>query len=174
MEDIAWKRDETPYIVFACSKCRQYIYAKTTQKSKKCARCGRTHAVNNILESGEVVLGISTAVELVKKRQDEFAIKELGTRPAFRSSNDFTITQSIDKDEEISKEEGSNDEYRIKFKQMLIHLSNRYENFPLYIIEIMAENYGVPESEIKLLIRSFQKQGILKRLKDNLFQVKIG
>lgn len=54
MEDTAWKKDETPYLVFACRKCRQYTYVKTTQKSKKCARCRRTHTVSDIMGSGEV------------------------------------------------------------------------------------------------------------------------
>ena len=71
IEEIAWKKDETPYIVFSCSKCKQFTYTKTTQKLKKCVRCGRTHIVANIEEQGEIVYGISKAVELVKIKQNE-------------------------------------------------------------------------------------------------------
>lgn len=173
MEDIAWKKDETPYVVFPCSKCRQYMYAKTIQKSKTCVRCGRSHIVNNIIESGKIVNGISVAVELVKQKQDEFAIQELGTRPDFRTSNDFFIANpSNSTNTSESKENGDNGEYEGAFKKMLWELSHKYKSFPLYIIEIMAENYGIPISEVKLLARSFQKRGILKRIKNYSYQVK--
>lgn len=167
MEDIAWKKDETPYVVFACRKCCQYIYAKTTQKSKKCARCGRIHAVSSILKSGEVVLGISTAVEIVKRKQDEFAVKELGSRSDFRTFKDFTIINL----DESELEFNNKDELEEKFRKMLVALTQKYKHFPLYIIEIMAENYRISSSEVKILIRGFQKKGVLIQLKNNLYKL---
>jgi len=172
MEDIAWKKDETPYVVFPCKKCRQYIYAKITQKTKKCLRCGRSHTVNNVKESGEIVYGMSPAVELVKQRQDEFAIKELGTRPKFRTFNDFTISHSRNTKTNFEEKENG-EEFKETFIKMLIDLSQKYNSFPFYIIEIMADNYGIPEAEVKFLTRSFQKQGILKRLKDYSYHVNL-
>lgn len=120
-----------------------------------------------------MVNGISTAVELVKKRQDEFAITELGTSPEFRTPCDFKIAKSVtenSKKEIIDKEEDEED-YYYKFKQMLIELSTLYKKFPFYIIELMTENYNIPNSEVKLLAKTFQKQGLLIRLDDNLYQV---
>jgi len=176
MEEIAWKTDKTPYVVFPCAKCKQYIYTKTTRKTKKCTRCGRSHTVRKIMNSGEIVNGISVAVDLVKKRQDEFAIKELGTQPEFRTVNDFKIAKSHE-DKKIGSEiivkEGNEEQYYSKFKHILIELSNMYSKFPFYILEIMAENYNIPSSEVKLLANTFQKHGLLIRLDDNLYQINI-
>jgi hypothetical protein len=173
MEDIAWKKDETPYIVFSCSKCHQYTYVKTTRKTKKCARCGRINNIPNISGMGELVIGISSAVELVKKKQEKLAIKELGTHPEFRTFNDFKVAQSLE-NLEISHENTDEDlKYQTRFKEMLIKLSMMYKSFPYYIIEIMAENYDIPNSEIKLLTRSFRKQGILIRQKDSSYCLSI-
>ncbi|MHA2220106.1 MAG: DUF1922 domain-containing protein, partial [Candidatus Hodarchaeales archaeon] len=55
MEDIQFKKDETPYLIFACYKCKQFLYAKTTQKTRKCLRCGRMHKIEKIIDSGEIV-----------------------------------------------------------------------------------------------------------------------
>ncbi|MFX1304402.1 MAG: DUF1922 domain-containing protein [Promethearchaeota archaeon] len=176
MEEIAWKTDKTPYLVFPCSKCKQYTYAKTTRKTKKCTRCGRSHIVSKILSIGEIVNGISVAVELVKKRQDELAIKELGTSPEFRTINDFAILKSVkgkSHKKEILDKEDNEEQYYSKFKHILIELSNMYSKFPFYILEMMAENYNIPSSEVKLLANTFQKQGILIKLDDNLYQVNI-
>ncbi len=176
MEEIAWKTDETPYVVFQCAKCKQYTYTKTTRKTKKCTRCGRSHTVCKIMNSGEIVNGISTAVELVKKKQDEFAIKELGTSPEFRTVNDFKIAKSHEDkkiESEIIVKVGNEEQYYSKFKHMLIELSTMYPKFPFYILEMMAENYNIPSSEVKLLANNFQKQGLLIRLDENLYHVSI-
>ncbi|MCK4859155.1 MAG: hypothetical protein KAS87_01200, partial [Candidatus Omnitrophica bacterium] len=85
MEEIAFKKDETPYLVFVCKKCRQYSYVKTVQKTKKCLRCGRTHQVKDILNLGEIVSGMTEAVNTVKRKQTELAI------PEFRSEGDFVV-----------------------------------------------------------------------------------
>ena len=85
MEEIAFKKDESPYLVFTCKKCRQYSYVKTTQKTKKCLRCGRTHQVKDILSLGEIIYGMTAAVEVVKQKQTELAI------PEFRSEGDFVV-----------------------------------------------------------------------------------
>lgn len=145
---------------------------KTTQKSKKCTQCGSSHVVSTIMETGEIVYGISNVVELVMQKQDEFAIKKLGTRPDFRTFNDYTITQYCNtKNNAEEKENGK--EYEVRFRKMLHKSSQKYQNFPLYIIEIMAENYGIPKSEIKLLTRDLQRQGVLIRLKDYSYKIKL-
>ena len=173
MEEIAWKTDKTPYLVFPCSKCRQYTYTKTTRKTKKCARCGRTHVVSRIMDIGEIVNGISVAVELVKKKQDEFALKELGTQPEFRTFSDFKVAKHFNDKESIENKVHDGEDYSAKFKKMLIELSTMYKTFPFYVIEMMAENYDIPSSEVKLLAKTFQKQGLLIRLDDNLYRINL-
>ncbi len=59
------QKPPTEYIVFQCTKCDQYTYAKVKQKSKKCPRCGRNHVVANL--EGVIVEGITNAMKLVKK-----------------------------------------------------------------------------------------------------------
>jgi hypothetical protein len=53
-----------------------------------------------------------------------------------------------------------------KFLEMLQYLQFTYKKFPKFMIEIMAENYGIPLEEIKRLMIKFRKEGILQILKD--------
>jgi len=171
LEEVAWKKDETPYLVFSCTKCNGFTYVKTTQKRKKCPRCGRLHLVSNILGSGEIINGISAAVNHVKEKQNELAIKELGAPPEFRSFNDFKIAPTV-KSSKVEEGQEEEDVYIHRFKKMLIKLAEMYKELPFYVIEFMADNYGIPSSEVKILTRLFQKEGILIR-KANWFLVLI-
>ena len=176
MELAKWKKDENKYIVFRCSKCKQYIYAKTTQKSKKCLRCGRAYQIKKI-NSGEVVKGMTAAVNMVKKMQNKLAIKELGGEPDLRSLNDFSIasgskTVPLNRDINISKILVSeNYDYAEEFKEALLELSARYKAIPDYLIKIMAEEKMIPGNELKILISKFQKKGILIPLKSNYYRI---
>ena len=176
MEETAFKKDETPYLVFACKKCRQYSYVKTVQKTKKCLRCGRTHQVKDILGLGEVVSGMTAAVDYVKQKQNEIAI------PEFRSEGDFAVASNKfptrnppvkkSKSKVILDKEGDKNaksDFTEQFNEVLLELSKLYGKFPRYMLEIMADNYGIPELELKLFIRSFKKQGILTVLKNESF-----
>ena len=175
MEETAFIKDETPYLVFTCKKCRQYSYVKTTQKTKKCLRCGRTHQVKDILGLGEIVYGMTAAVEAVKQKQTELAT------PKFRSEGDFAVAANkfptrtpvkkskkkvlSDKD----SDKNVNFDFKEQFNEVLLELSRLYGKFPRYMLEIMADNYGIPAVELKLLIKSFKKQGILTVLKNEDF-----
>ncbi len=176
MEEMTWKRDETPYIIFSCKKCGQYMYAKKTQKSKKCLRCGHSHIVSQIKSIGETVKGMTNAVNRVKQKKNKLAIKELGNEPEFRTSSDFKITNKILPRKPVLPEfqvkdnEGNEDDYLDSFKKMLLELSKSYKEFPLYMVELIAENYNIPNKELKLLIRNFQKNEMLT-LKNNLFHI---
>ena len=90
MDEVGLAKDESNYIVFSCTKCHQYSYVKTTQKTKKCLRCNRTHQVQTLLGSGEIVKGMTAAVERVKVLQNELAEKELGRSPGLVSSKGFS------------------------------------------------------------------------------------
>ena len=163
MEDTEWKRDETPYIVFACEKCKQFMYVKQFQKTKKCLRCGRAHKVSDINNSGEIVKGMTNAVETVKERQHELAIKELGTAPEFRSFEDFRLHNSPRAKRRKVETSGDESDYLPRFKEMLIELVDYYTKVPYFAFEIFAEKYNIPDSELKILIHSFQKKGIIIR-----------
>ena len=166
MEDIEFKKDETPYLIFACKKCQQYSYVKTVQKTKKCLRCGRTHQVREILEGGEIVNGMTEAVNTVKSKQNELAT------PEFRSGSDFVVgtnrvARPKNKRKVVKDEENQEVDYVEKFNEMLLELSNLYTQFPKYMIEIMAEDYQIPAIELETLVRSAKKSGTLIKNGDN-------
>ncbi|MBA7480618.1 hypothetical protein ES705_03150 [subsurface metagenome] len=177
MEELTFRNDETPYLVFACKKCRQYSYVKIVQKTKKCLRCGRTHQVKDILSLGEIVYGMTAAVDTVKQKQSELSV------PEFRSESDFVVATNNFKDratepksKRITLSEKNNDEdksYEVKFKEMLLKLSNLYGKFPMYMLKIMAENYGIPTSKLTELVRGSKKAGLLTVSKDENYYYKL-
>jgi len=176
MEVARWEKDESPYLVFTCSKCKQYIYVKTSQKTKKCLRCGRQHQVKNITW-GEEVKGMSAAVLTVKERQNQLAITEMGISPDLRSIDDFHIYRSTKRETEPKKEKdlcetAEGEEYFRIFKEGLEELSKKYKEFPEYLIEIMVEDLRIPNQEVYKLIHEFEKNGILTRLNNNHFKIK--
>ncbi len=165
-----WKKDTNPYVIFTCRKCKHYMYAKTTQKSKKCLRCGRQHTVSSIIISGEIVEGMTKAVDLVKTRQNELAIKELGTLPEFRAAEDFTVKGQRNNSINFEVSKIDDDAISGKFERMLQEISRSYTEFPYYVFEIMAENFGIPLPELKVLVKVYQKKGMFTR-KNSLYQI---
>ena len=172
MEDTTIKRDETPYLIFACKKCGGFSYIKTVQSTKKCLRCGRKHQVQDILKSGEVVLGMTEAVNTVKRKQNELSI------PEFRSGSDFIVqtvnrtvrcVPNITKRRSLTDNNGFELAHKQKFTTMLLELSKLYKRFPKYMLELMAENYGIPPIELKILITKAKKSGMLLK-NDNIDQ----
>ena len=159
MEEFGFKKDETPYLVFSCKKCKEFSYVKTVQKTKKCLRCGRTHQVRDILNESEEVNGMTEAVNTVKRKQNEITI------PEFRSGSDFVIvSKKIVKPKNKEKELRENEEdidYSNKFTEVLLELSRLYKKFPKYLIEIKAEDYQIPSHVLNNLIRSAIKSGKL-------------
>jgi hypothetical protein len=159
MEDIAIKRDETPYLIFACKKCGEFSYVKTIQKTKKCLRCGRKHQVQDILKKGEVVSGMTEAVNTVKRKQNELSV------PEFRSGSDFIVAThnvALPKSKIKAVKNGDQEiDYKQKFTEMLFELSKLYKWFPKYMLEIMSEDYGIPAIELKTLIRNAKKSGMV-------------
>lgn len=60
-------------------------------------------------------------------------------------------------------------DYSNRFLEALEYLQSTYKKFPKFMIEIVAENYGIPLEEIKELIIIYTKNGILKILKNEGF-----
>ncbi|MFX1314829.1 MAG: hypothetical protein ACFE9T_03130 [Promethearchaeota archaeon] len=57
-------------------------------------------------------------------------------------------------------------DYNNTFLEALHYLATTYRKFPKFMIEIIAENYGIPHTKIKELIYKFRKEGILIIVKD--------
>ncbi len=172
---MGFKKDQTSYYVFACLKCQQYSYVKTTQKTKKCLRCGRMHKVKNIASISEVINGITVAKDRVITLQDELARKELGFEPSFHAENDFSLVLSNSNEpEERTKVIPEDDETKSsKFETMLRSLHYQYRNFPGYLIELSAQDKGISKKEVQFLITRFLHKGVLKKTSDGLYSFRI-
>ena len=168
--DQGFKRDETPYLVFSCSKCKQYQYVKTTQKTRKCLRCKRAHTVESYLDKGEIVKGMTVALELVKEKQNK-----LGGIPDFTSENDFIVARNIKPPERKKKKpqkrlEEAEVDYYDNFLCMLDKIKEQYSEFPAYILRLMAPEFEIPNRMIIPLKNKALKAGILINTKDNYFK----
>ncbi len=164
MDEVKWKPDETPYLVFACDKCNQFSYVKTTQKTKKCLRCGHSHEVQSLLHKSEIVNGMTSALNRVKQLQEELSHQELKGGPDFTSEGGFKITSRNERviPNLLPKNDNEDEQLFDLFILMLREISEMYKTFPKYIIEIMAENKNIPQSVISSLIKRALKEGHLK------------
>lgn len=168
MEEEGWQKDETFYLVFACLKCRQYLYVKTIKKNKKCLRCGRSHTVSLVEKSGDIVKGITAAVDFVKQKQHELALKELDASPNFQTIDGFRVFH-----DEPEIKLTATDNLTEKFKKILVELHNSHKEFPLYMIEFMAEKLNIPQSDIELLTLECRRREILIKSEYQLFKVNL-
>jgi DNA-binding IscR family transcriptional regulator len=60
-------------------------------------------------------------------------------------------------------------DYSARFLEALHSLQKSYKKFPKFMIEIIAENHGIPPSEVKKLFNIYRRNGILKILKNEGF-----
>jgi NADH:ubiquinone oxidoreductase subunit E len=64
-------------------------------------------------------------------------------------------------------------DYSDKFLEALHSLQKRYRKFPKFMIEIIAEDHGIPSQEVKKLIRIYRRNGMLKILKNEGFSYQL-
>ncbi len=159
------------YIVFICSKCHQYTYAKTNQKGKKCPRCGRNHRISEI--SGEMVNGLKEANFLVRRRQDEFAENKgeknqdlLSLTSGFNIKRNVKISSNFKFIINNNNENGENsyDDFLFRLKQ----LKCNYSILPENIFISYFTNNGLKSSEIKqFTLNALRDKKISKVTKNN-------
>lgn len=145
----------TDYLVFACGKCGQYTYAKTSQKGKKCPRCGRNHKVNSV--NGRIVDGCTAAMKTVKKLQDRM----YKNSETFESSQPVVkLTSSalkINHDGNIAEIEPKT-RRNTKSNSLQKLLASIYEfqqnehitadsGFPIYILELLIDKIAENQKE---------------------------
>lgn len=150
------KKDKTPYIVFACKKCNQYIYAKSSQKNKKCSRCGHAHRMSEMISSGTIVNGISNALCVIKNKQDELALKVQGSPPKLRPFDKRQI-DLVSGQDALGSEKNSTS----NFTKDLMAFFKIHEEIPKYAIELLAEQHKMSRPETNRLIRNFVEKGVL-------------
>lgn len=170
-ENSSFKKDETPYLIFPCSKCKQFHYVKTTQKTRKCLRCGRAHKVESYLDKGEIVSGMTAALELVKKKQNT-----IGAVLDFKSESDFVVAGNIKpfikrNIKPQKKLEEDEIDYYDNFLCMLDKIIEQYTIFPMYILRMMALEYGIPDIMIVPLKNKALKLKKLVMDKDDYFKI---
>ncbi|TXT57110.1 MAG: hypothetical protein BAJALOKI2v1_540012 [Promethearchaeota archaeon] len=173
MNGLTFKKDEKPYLVFPCMKCGYYTYAKLSQRGKKCFRCGRNHQITKIRNLGEIVHGMSNAVETVKEKQNELAREELGNDPEFRSKKSFRkrLTPAFEsqnsENSEGSKTEGGYE----KFKNKLRNKTKHFAEFPGYVIQLIAEKCGLSRQEERQYILKLREEGFLKPIGGDMYKI---
>lgn len=170
MTQSRFKKDQTPYLVFACSKCGQFSYVKPTQKTKKCLRCGRTHQVRTI-KNAETVLGMTAALERVKEKQNQLALNELGKEPDLEGFSTFSIAPNSPTPELNRERDLDAGEFENLFNTILSKLSKEHGNFPRYMITLMAKQRSFPMQELDMMISRFIQLGRLKTIRDGYFQL---
>ena len=156
-DEVVIVKDEKPYFIFRCRKCEQYMYVKPTQKRKKCLRCGRTHIVNR-LEVVDEVKGMTSAVRRVKELQST-----LGDGSTLSGASEFSVASSnarVKKTKDLMNES----ELDTQFYELLQTLAEKYQKFPYYMIELMAQEYTISQNELRILLLSFLKKGILRQV----------
>ena len=64
-------------------------------------------------------------------------------------------------------------DYSNKFLEALDYLQSTYRKFPKFMIEIIADEFGIPSNEVKELIKTYTKNGILKIQRNKGFYYKL-
>jgi len=146
------QKSPTEYIVFQCTKCSQYTYAKTSQKGKKCPRCGRNHVVAHL--EGEIVEGPTNAMKLVKQIQNDthrLAIFKRSKRSIkFQPKKQLEGTSfltAVSQDPQLTKLLGKIVEWQQNENILL------QEGFPEYVLEYIAQEIEPNSKRCNALIK---------------------
>lgn len=154
------------YIVFRCTKCTQYTYAKTEQKGKKCPRCGRMHKVSDV--QGVTVDGCTSAMKKIKELQSA----EYKNARAFKSTQPVISFHKPTNLKIESKKAGSSDQIvdqsspqDVLFQELLHKIYAFQQNegvtpnqgFPQYILDLILDEITNTEKTRLKLYRKLKK-----------------
>ncbi|MBN1801448.1 MAG: hypothetical protein JW891_08080 [Candidatus Lokiarchaeota archaeon] len=168
MKERGWKKDVTPYFVFCCFKCNNYSLVKTTQKRKKCLRCGHFHIVTQLESTSEVIKGATAARKRLIELQNSLSLKETGRLPDFSADGDYSISNSSNFDNIYSNKELTKYDF---FKMVLRKLDQRFKRFPEHVIYMLAEDHGISKEKVKRFIDICFREGFLKKTQEDLFYI---
>ena len=159
------------YIVFQCTKCNQYTYAKVSQKGKKCPRCRQNHVVADL--HGEIVEGATQAMQLVKQHQNNgFPIAQFkSTNKSITLSFDDPLTGKSMTIDHFSDSLVSKLLSRILDWQKNEQISS-HEGFPEYVVEYIAREIEPDSTQRAILIRKLHKLEKITRLANGNVMVK--
>ncbi|MBD3196035.1 MAG: DUF1922 domain-containing protein [Candidatus Lokiarchaeota archaeon] len=168
-ENLSFKKDSKPYVVFRCVNCEEYQYVKQTQKTKKCLRCGKKYNVKNI-EGLEIVNGITKAVQRVIHLQNNIALSE-GFEPILKNESSYIITPQKSSKRVPNYNNISDNTIEERFRILLRKLSLQYQEFPKYMIELKLEKHDIPKDKLNSLMQHGIKKGFLKCCQNDYYRI---
>ncbi len=123
------------------------------------------------IEIIEYVNGLSLAVNRVKEKQNNLAIKELGHPPELRGLNEYKFKPKVNsKKEKMMKKKEEIEGKKEKFQKLLFELSKKYRIFPKYMIELLIDDYQIPKTKLNNLIMYDLKKKILEEINKNYYK----
>ena len=136
------------YIVFRCSKCFQYTYAKTSQKGKKCPRCGRNHTVLKL--KGDIVEGPTEARNKVVLMQN---MKTGGKLPEFESIVRTIVISKANSGKDLNENKTEFGRFVSAINKFQINENIDPNNgFPGYMLDILLDEIDFPKFKQKKMI----------------------
>ncbi len=169
MGENRWKKDNTPYFIFSCFKCKNYSLVKTTQKGKKCLRCGHYHHVSQLESNSEVVKGATAARMKLIEKQNFLAKKELGSDPDLIAEGGFSVSNGYKENQISNNQKQARSSFDI-FNKLLLKLDFKFKQFPEYVIYMIAEEQGIPRGKVKKMIDRCMREHILEK-QDALYEL---
>ncbi|MHA1756560.1 MAG: DUF1922 domain-containing protein [Promethearchaeota archaeon] len=182
------KKDLSPYIIFKCPSCHNFLYFKQGKKSKTCTRCNKRFGLKPILANKiMIVKGMTAAVNKVKVLQNQRALKELGEAPKLHATNQYQLKQTSscfitnkNSHDSISFEEkiGKNRDYESletitkQIKLELWKMFKMYGTLPAHVINLIFQQYNISNKERSKIINKLISDKILLPQKNNYFIVK--
>ncbi|TXT65427.1 MAG: hypothetical protein BAJALOKI1v1_430018 [Promethearchaeota archaeon] len=154
------QKDKKPYIIFQCAKCRQYMYVKPAQKSKKCLRCGKMHSLQAIKECHQVdiVYGMSNALNRVKSLQNDFALKYIKAAPALQAQYQFSPIKKNNEANTVKKTAAQEKTKEEVVRILIMDLSHQYKEFPSYMLSMVAQEHNIDQKTLDGIIRHFIRE----------------
>ncbi|MHA1755367.1 MAG: DUF1922 domain-containing protein [Promethearchaeota archaeon] len=157
------KEGKNFFSIFQCLRCKRYLFAKENQKAKKCPQCGKNNKMNNVMIE-EIVASRTEAMNTVKRKQNHIALLKFGSMPDFKAENMFyirTLNDDANGKGEIDEMILESDDDYINFLKILKEIKKDYNEFPPYVLKILAKKYGISESKLKIHENRAIREGFL-------------
>ncbi|MHA1804952.1 MAG: DUF1922 domain-containing protein [Promethearchaeota archaeon] len=188
MEHNYMKKDLSPYIIFKCPSCNNFLYFKQGKKSKTCTRCNRRFSLKTILANKiMIVKGMSAAVNKVKVLQNQRALKELGEAPKLHATNQYQLKRSssffienknshncISFEEKIGKNR-DNESLETITKQIKLELWKMFKThgkLPAHVINLIFQHHDISNREKNKILSKLISEKIVLPQKNNYFIMK--
>ncbi|MHA1725439.1 MAG: DUF1922 domain-containing protein [Promethearchaeota archaeon] len=173
------KKDLSPYIIFKCPSCHNFLYFKQGKKSKTCTRCNRRFGLKPILANKiMIVKGMTAAVNKVKELQNRQALKELGEAPKLHANNQYQLKRSsslfIENKKKV-RDDGDQESLETLTNQIKLELWKMFKmhgKLPVYVINMIFQHHDISNRERNKIMSKLILEKILLPQKNNYFIMK--